>query len=462
MLFRSLHVDLLADGDPVLRVTLPLSISPVEDFYRWVNLREAGGKISGRQTDISIPSAFPDGESDGNDVLFVHGYRVDAEGARGWHAEMFKRFWQSGCNSRYWAFTWRGNDGIVKNGGLNYQANVVHAFETAPAFAAFVADCNALLGETTVLAHSLGNMVVCSAIQDHGFLPDRYFMLNAAVPAEALDVSTWSIAETNNPFEFEDWVGYPSASWASRWHELFPTNDMRNQLTWKNRFADVPQRTELYNWYSSGDEVLAVFDTPDADGSGKITIKPFGVGGSRIHSWQKQERFKGRWGQSILGGWAGTSEMGWGFSSQGYYEDGTPPLYQMVVDPANLQNYVIVRTFPYGTNDAANASSDQLRIDPVFNHDPPKILSGNLLRQDVDELLARGVPALSGPVGSMAIPSVNSAVNENLNGFSTVSGWPRTNEPTFSGWRHSDIKNIALPFVFPAFHQLVQSFGVVP
>ena len=149
--------------------------------------------------------------------------------------------------------------------GLNYQANVVHAFETAPAFAAFVSDCNAVLGEMTVLAHSLGNMVVCSAIQDHGFLPDQYFMLNAAVPAEALDVSTWSAAETDNPFEFEDWVGYPSASWASRWHELFPTNDMRNQLTWKNRFTDVPQRTELYNYYSSGDEVLAVFDTPDAE-----------------------------------------------------------------------------------------------------------------------------------------------------------------------------------------------------
>ena len=95
--------------------------------------------------------------------------------------------------------------------------------------------------------------------------------------------------------------------------------------------------------------------------------------------------------------------MGWGFSTQGYYGDGAPPLYRTVVDPTDPQHVAVVRITPYGTNDAANASSAQLRIDPVFNHDPPKILSGNLQRQDVDELIARGVPALSRPVGSMEL-----------------------------------------------------------
>ena len=287
-------------------------------------------------------------------------------------------------------------------------------------------------------------------------------MLNAAVPAEALDVSTWSIAETNNPFEFEDWVGYPSASWASRWHELFPTNDSRRSLTWKDRFAEVPQRTELFNYYSTGDEVLSVFDTPDSDGSGKITIIPFGVGGKRIHSWQKQERFKGRWGQSVLAGWAGTSEMGWGRSSQGYYIDGTPPLYQTVVDPTNPQNVVVVRSSPYGTDAAATATDAQLRVDPVFNHEPGKMLTGSLQRQDIDELLARGVPALSGPVGSRALLPDESVVNEDLNSFSLVSGWPRLGDPDFPGWRHSDIKSIAMPFLFPAFQTIIQQLEIVP
>ena len=65
-------------------------------------------------------------------------------------------------------------------------SNVHNAFPTAPSFASAFSD-NA--SNTTIIAHSLGNMVVCSAIQNHGFRPARYFMLNAAVPAEAFEVS---------------------------------------------------------------------------------------------------------------------------------------------------------------------------------------------------------------------------------------------------------------------------------
>ena len=302
------RVELLLGKQTVLTLKLPVKIAPVENFYRWYNLRIHGGKTAGRETKSTEPPGFPDSASDGTSVVFIHGFRVDAEGARAWNAEMFKRLWQSGCNAKFHAFTWRGNDGVVKEGGLNYHGNVVHAFETASAFAA--TNAQSVSGSTTVIAHSLGNMVVSSAIQDHGFSPARYFMLNAAVPIEAFDPAQWNTAETNNPFEFEDWVGYPSNTWASCWHTLFPTNDTRSDLTWKGRFADVPQRTSLFNYYSTGDEVLSIFDEPDPDGSGKITIHPFALGGATYHSWQKQERFKGRWGQSALGGFGGTSEMG--------------------------------------------------------------------------------------------------------------------------------------------------------
>ena len=91
-----------------------------------------------------------------------------------------------------------------------------------------------------ILAHSLGNMVVSSAIQDHGFRPDRFFMFNAAVPAEAFDATQWDTNALKNPFEFEDWFGYPAKSWASCWHSLFTTNDIRSKLTWKGRFAASP------------------------------------------------------------------------------------------------------------------------------------------------------------------------------------------------------------------------------
>ena len=47
----------------------------------------------------------------------------------------------------------------------------------------------------------------------------------------------------------------------------------------------------------------------------------------------KQERFKGRWLQSAIGGWAGTSEMGWGFSEMGFFANGSAPLYAQPGDP---------------------------------------------------------------------------------------------------------------------------------
>lgn len=199
---------------------------------------------------------------------------------------------------------------------------------------------------------------------------------------------------------------------------------------------------------------LAVFDEPDSDGSGKITVYPFGLGGKRYSSWQKQERFKGRWMQSALGGFAGTSEMGWGFSSQGYYGNGQPPLYQSVYNPIDPDSPVIVRAVPYSANAADAASAAQLRADPVFNHTPLTIPSGNLQAGDIDILLARGVPALSGPLGSVPLIDFPHDRQRNLNIDARVENcpdWPRRFESTWNGWLHSDIKNVAFPFVRPVF-----------
>ena len=132
----SLTAEILYGGERVLSASLPVLVAPVEEFYRWYNLRIHGGKAAGRSTDAKEPLAFPDLAADGTRVVFVHGLRVSAEDARGWSEEMFKRLWQGGCNAKFHAFTWRGNDGVVENGGLNYHGNVVHAFETAAAFAA--------------------------------------------------------------------------------------------------------------------------------------------------------------------------------------------------------------------------------------------------------------------------------------------------------------------------------------
>ena len=160
--------------------------------------------------------------------------------------------------------------------------------------------------------------------------------------------------------------------------------------------------------------------------------------------------------QSALGGWGGTSEMGWGFSTQGYYANGTPPFYQSVYNPIDPDNPVIVRTVQYGADAALAASSEQLRVDPVFNHEPPEVFSSNLRAGDIDVLLARGLPALSGPAGSSPLSKLPADNNNDLNGKATPNSWPRQGAESWNGWRHSDIKAVALPFmfsVFQSFHQ---------
>ena len=174
------------------------------------------------------------------------------------------------------------------------------------------------------------------------------------------------------------------------------------------------------------------------------------------HSWQKQERFKGRFGVDAWLGNAGTSEMGWGFSNTGFWEDGEPPMYDDSIGlgalfgiPARLSEYTVLQV--------ADATDEQLVADPVFRHSPESVLiGGNQTRAELDCLLARGVPALSGPVGSRIIRSVPTSRTKNLNERTSEITWPRANASRWNGWRHGDIRAIALPHVFSVFAEIVQ------
>ena len=59
--------------------------------------------------------------------MFVHGYNVDVQSARGWAAEMFKRLWQAGANMEFHPVAWESDIGP----SYNYQVNVSNAFVMA-------------------------------------------------------------------------------------------------------------------------------------------------------------------------------------------------------------------------------------------------------------------------------------------------------------------------------------------
>ena len=107
-------------------------------MYRWLGLRRACRQddVSGRST--AEPQNLPDDETSGPHFVFVHGYNVSAQSARGWAAEIFKRLWQAGARSKFTAVDWYGDDSqlyvpIKGKVSPSYYVNVEHAFMTAEA-----------------------------------------------------------------------------------------------------------------------------------------------------------------------------------------------------------------------------------------------------------------------------------------------------------------------------------------
>ena len=278
-------------------------------------------------------------------------------------------------------------------------AAVNNAFLTSSNLATVV---NSVAGEKVVMAHSLGNMVVSSAFADHGMVADKYFALNAAVASEAFDSSLFDTT-TNNPLVHTEWHEYQPKTWSACWHELFTGGDDRNKLTWKDRFASVAPK--VYNYWSSGDEVLEIGPAGLGLTDG-ITVENLRLQ-ARQSTWHKQELFKGR---NILygSGWAG-----WGFESN------------------------VVAS-------AANAAPDAvLRSAPIFEHDPSGMFSGSIPQPLQNHILAKGIPALSAPVGRRKLGESVDDRDFDMNTMKPQDRpWCRNHRTYEDRWLHSDIQNV--------------------
>ena len=391
---KPLVLEIRKDGESLGKVEVPLKLSSVEQMFYFINIRENNDDPPSR-TDIENAP-----KSNGVNVFFLHGFNVSAEDSRVWNAEMFKRLYQSGSQARFVGMTWDGDLGILNE--LNYQNDVIEAFSVSSRFCDAV---NSVSGTKVVMAHSLGNMVVSSAIQDHGLEVDAYFMLNAAVASEAYDPNAFNDSASGNSMVHPDWVNYNNKTWCAKWHELFlGTTDNRRKLTWKSRFPDVLD--VVYNFYSKGDEVLEVTDNLKLWSGVDVPDWEWEFG---RYAWQKQEVFKGR---DALGG---TCWAGW-------------ELHQIEIDPIleSDDSYVFPSYVNAYSQDEANAATeDELRENPVFNHYPEDLLFNPDSDKKVSKLLARGIPALSSAAGWNEILRLHEKKNINMNDELRSNGWGR-------------------------------------
>ncbi len=429
----------------VAQMSLYLSIGGVEQMFRHKSLllNPNISVLPDRLTDSSVPNE-PD--TIAKSFVFLHGYNVLPDEARGVASDVYKRLYWSGSHAKFYAVTWQGADTKGTPPFYNaltpdYHTNVVNAFLTAPNLANFIATLTNT-GPVVVSAHSLGNMVTLSAISDWNAPISQYFMLDAAVPVEAIDPTA-----TTNTMIYSTWTGYTNRLYASDWYQLFPANDARNTLSWNNRLGNL-RNVDVYNFYSSGEEVLRTStNDPPASVLNKLLTQatynfwdgfPFGS-----FTWYWQEKGKGTCSQDWF---LGSTHGGWQFS----------PVYN---DPFgdHMSNSVasLLPSSELQTNSFFNFNS----FDYIAHPDAALLGSGGsaYAQANRNRILSDAIPAMSLVAGANPITILNQPGQpHNIDMVTLENGWPQGRTvPENNKWHHSDFHEVAYTFTYHLFDQFV-------
>jgi hypothetical protein len=432
----------IRQGTNVLSDTpLYLSISGVEQMFRNKNLMLSSepGQVADRLTDASVPNE-PD-TSDKN-FVFLHGYNVNPYQARGWNADIYKRLYWSGSHAKFYGVTWEAADSQVESQvTINLQTNIVNAFNTAPLLNSFL---NSLSGTNVVAAHSLGNMLVLSTLNDSGNQSiNTYFMIDAAVAIQAIDSS----AESNPDMYPSAWTNYNGNLWASDWYGLFPTTDSRYNLNWQGRLDNL-QNTAVYNYYSSGEEVLRDYPGDPPTSLIGIAVGQFVSlwnGNTGQNTWAWQEKLKG------LMSWNGllsSDHGGWQFN---------PAYNSLTVSQANALATTVLKTNAFFNWSSSSGST------PFTNDLALESSSGSTYAQvNRNRILSDAVPCLTLPVGANPIPDSGIVAGNSDMQAIYENGWPlgRGKSSGIYGaaaageWHHSDVRAVAYTFTYKLFNQM--------
>ena len=240
-------------------------------------------------------------------------------------------------------------------------------------------------------------------------------------------------------------------------HEGFlpmAADEARAQLTWKGRFKDVLDNrgVEVYNFYSagdgtqSGDEVfeLAEMTPRPTSGFGWVWWNPIRplvdiVSDNVIlgrHSWQKQEWWKGRY-NVLEFSFMASETMGWGFEE------------------------------PQKTNEDTEKMSDEdFRKSPIFCRNPQTVFGDDAqpILEQRDLLLSSAIPAMSNATGRRALQGIGERnqidCQQRYIDEANTRSWIEREGPLKNRWLHSDVKNVAYPFVKGLFDEIVKQGGL--
>ncbi len=243
---------------------------------------------------------------------------------------------------------------------------------------------------------------------------------DAAVAMEAYKSSERYTDEMVN----STWQAYSNRLWSTEWYQLFDSSDGRSQLTWRNRFGNIPQAIK---YYSSGEDILNNNNPPEE------MVVP---GANK--AWVFQEQIKGGVYPAIL--WGVESHGGWGINSTHYYWVHEPE-DTVGIATNELEIYSFFKPFHlddlYGTNGSAVATNYEVR----------------------SKLLAEGLPAISRATGRNPI---SLTFDENADPMDFKTGWPtnRLSENNEGPWHHGDFRDVAFLYVHSLFEDIVSQGGL--
>jgi hypothetical protein len=430
----------------IAQASLPLSISGVEQMFRskTIMLNPESGTVPDRLTDADVPNE-PD-TTDKN-FIFVHGYNVNPQQVRGWDSDFYKRMYWSGSHAKFYGVTWEASDSQVEGQvTIDLQTNVVNAFNTAPLLNGFL---NSLSGSNVVAAHSLGNMLVLSTLNDcTNRNINTFFMIDAAVAMEAMEGYQGQTAPMLAEMIYSQWTPYANKLYASDWWQLFPTTDARSTLTWSNRLSNL-QNANVYNFYSSGEEVLraTTSDPPTNLVSAAETIVSnyiFSHTPVASYMWVWQEKGKGRCASDGL---LSSSHGGWKFNAA-YYTNGAP----IDSSQASMLSNAQLSTNAFFDLTSATFGSADLSL---YGSDGSAYAKANRNR-----IISDAIPSLTLPVGANAVTNLDLEFGGKRNYDETTeleNGWPVVRLDSNEGdrWHHSDSRQIAYTFTHNLFDDMV-------
>ncbi len=250
-------------------------------------------------------------------LVWVHGYNVTGEAAEATFSEVFKRLYHQGFQGEFIGFTWYGTP-PPKIPAPHYHQTVVNSFQAGKLLSDFLSKINTKL---YLAGHSMGNMVIGNAVQNHlsamseyhylhnaNFNYEKYFAVDAAVALEAYGqvdpyytidgVKKAPMMMFDNNDAGASWLDYyeyePTSGFfptrrllSSEWYTLFDEADPRSKLTWRNFFSSL-DKSKMINLYSSTEEVLRTLENDNfvLDDGRLLNVTTY--------TWCKQEKFKGR------------------------------------------------------------------------------------------------------------------------------------------------------------------------